>query len=91
MNNKYLFAQYLRGLAALSVMFAHFGTSFFNANPMLSSFVNVPQVEDRSYPWLVQLVPVDFPGFMAVFGVAIFFMISGFVIPMSIERYSFTT
>ncbi|EFG2940039.1 acyltransferase [Escherichia coli] len=90
MNNKYIFAQYLRGLAAISVMFAHFGTSFFNANPMLSSFVNVPQVEDRTYPWLVQLVPVDFPGFMAVFGVAIFFMISGFVIPMSIERYSFT-
>lgn len=89
MNNKYLFAQYLRGLAALSVMFAHFGTSFFNANPLISSLVNVPQVEDRSYPWIVQLVPVDFPGFMAVFGVAIFFMISGFVIPMSIERYSF--
>ncbi|HFU4527724.1 TPA: acyltransferase family protein [Yersinia enterocolitica] len=88
MNNKYLFAQYLRGLAALSVLFAHFGTSFFNANDMLSSLVNVPTVEDRSYPWVVQLVPVDFPGFMAVFGVSIFFMISGFVIPMSIERYS---
>ncbi|MGE4755424.1 acyltransferase family protein [Yersinia enterocolitica] len=88
MNNKYLFAQYLRGLAALSVLFAHFGTSFFNANDMLSSLVNVPTVEDRSYPWVVQFVPVDFPGFMAVFGVSIFFMISGFVIPMSIERYS---
>ncbi|EKN3568859.1 acyltransferase [Yersinia enterocolitica] len=88
MNNKYLFAQYLRGLAALSVLFAHFGTSFFNANDILSSLVNVPTVEDRSYPWVVQLVPVDFPGFMAVFGVSIFFMISGFVIPMSIERYS---
>ncbi|MGE4665001.1 acyltransferase family protein [Yersinia enterocolitica] len=88
MNNKYLFAQYLRGLAALSVLFAHFGTSFFNDNDMLSSLVNVPTVEDRSYPWVVQLVPVDFPGFMAVFGVSIFFMISGFVIPMSIERHS---
>lgn len=90
MNNKYLFAQYLRGLAALAVMFTHFGTAFFNANDMLSSFVNVPTVEDRSYPWVFQLVPVDFPGFIAVFGVSIFFMISGFVIPMSIERYSFT-
>ncbi|EPN1620150.1 acyltransferase family protein [Cronobacter dublinensis] len=91
MNNKYLFAQYLRGLAALSVMFAHYGTSFFNANTLISTLVNIPQVEDRSYPWLVQLVPVDFPGFMAVFGVAIFFMISGFVIPMSIERYNIAT
>lgn len=89
-RRKYIFAHYLRGLAAVSVMFAHFGAAFFNANPMLSSLVNVPPVEDRTYPWLVQLFSVDFPGFVAVFGVAIFFMISGFVIPMSIERYNLT-
>lgn len=90
MNNKYLFAQYLRGIAALSVMFAHFGTSFFNANDTLSLLINAKPIDDRSYPWIVSLIPVDFPGFMAVFGVSIFFMISGFVIPMSIERYSVT-
>lgn len=88
MNQKYIFANYLRGLAALSVMFAHFGTSFFNANDTLSLLVNAKPVADRSYPWIVTLIPVDFPGFLAVFGVSIFFMISGFVIPMSIERYS---
>ncbi|ELQ6229724.1 acyltransferase [Cronobacter dublinensis] len=90
MNNKYLFAQYLRGVAALSVMFAHFGTSFFNANDTLSLLVNAKPVEDRSYPWIISLIPIDFPGFMAVFGVSVFFLISGFVIPMSIERYSVT-
>ncbi|EAQ6131950.1 acyltransferase [Salmonella enterica] len=86
-SNKYLFAHYLRGLAAITVIFAHYGSAYFNANPFLSSIVNVPRLTDTSYPWIIQQFPFDFPGFLATFGVCIFFMISGFVIPISIEKY----
>ncbi|HFD3247196.1 TPA: acyltransferase family protein [Escherichia coli] len=88
-KSKYLFVHYLRGIAVLSVMFTHFGSAFFNANPTLSSYVNVPTIDDRIYPWVVLLMPVDFQGFLGVFGVTVFFMISGFVIPMSVEKYTF--
>ncbi|EOC1344331.1 acyltransferase, partial [Cronobacter dublinensis] len=87
-NSRYLFVHYLRGIAVLSVMFTHFGSAFFNSNPELSSYVNVPSIQDRIYPWVVLLMPVDFQGFLGVFGVTIFFLISGFVIPMSVEKYS---
>lgn len=87
-ENKFLFAHYLRGVAAISVVLTHYGSAFFNANPILSSYINIPLLDDTSYPWLFRIVPPELPGFLAVFGVAIFFMISGFVIPISIEKYN---
>lgn len=91
MDKNYIFAQYLRGLAAISVMFTHYGSAFFNANPYLSSISNTPKIFDFSYPWIIQQLPPDVPGFLAVFGVSIFFLISGFVIPMSIEKHTFNS
>ena len=91
MENKYLFAHYLRGLAAISVVIAHYGTAFFNSNDVLAPLVNAPQIKDRSYPWIIGFVPQDFTGFLGVFGVTIFFIISGFVIPLSIEKYNIKT
>lgn len=91
MENKYLFAHYLRGLAAISVVIAHYGTAFFNSNDVLAPLVNAPQVKDRTYPWIIGFIPQDFPGFLGVFGVTIFFIISGFVIPLSIEKYNIKT
>ena len=91
MENKYLFAHYLRGLAAISVVIAHYGTAFFNSNDGLAPLVNAPQVKDRTYPWIIGFIPQDFPGFLGVFGVTIFFIISGFVIPLSIEKYNIKT
>ena len=89
MNNKYLFAHYLRAIAVISVILTHYGTAFFNNNVTLSSMVNVPPLIDTTYPKLVEAlaIPPSLPAFMAVFGVSVFFLISGFVIPMSIERY----
>ena len=89
MNEKYLFAHYLRGLAVLSVLFCHLGAAFFVDNAHLSSLINVPPIPEPSYPWITrELVPSDFPAFMGPFGVAVFFLISGFVIPISIEKYN---
>jgi peptidoglycan/LPS O-acetylase OafA/YrhL len=54
----------LRGLAALCVVYAHFGT--------------------RVLPWVHQAVYQTFdPG---LYGVLVFFMISGYIVPASLER-----
>lgn len=90
-GDKYIFAHYLRAVAVISVMFAHFGSAFFNANAYLSSIINFPLIADTSYPGFTHLFPDDFFGFLAVFGVSIFFLISGFVIPISIEKHSIGT
>ena len=50
MNEKYLFAHYLRGLAVLSVLFCHLGAAFFVDNAHLSSLINVPPIPEPSYP-----------------------------------------
>ncbi|WP_373240792.1 acyltransferase family protein [Kluyvera ascorbata] len=89
MKKNYLFAHYLRGIAAVCVLFAHFTASFFISNEFISSVINIPKANVLSFPKIIlDFMPVEFPGFLAVIGVAIFFLISGFLIPISIEKYS---
>lgn len=85
---KVLFAQQLRGIAALAVVLNHYWGIFFV--PAVRAIVGVP----------VGFVPVQPPytrhvlepgagGFLyGAFGVAVFFLISGFVIPMSLRHMS---
>lgn len=89
MNNKFLFAHYLRGGAALCVLFSHYTASFFISNDFISSVLNIPKAKNLSFPRIIlDFIPVEFPGFLSIFGVATFFLISGFLIPISIEKYT---
>lgn len=92
MNNRLIFCDYLRGIAALCVLVGHFLYSFFipdcmshNAGVinMTVSNVDVPQMTH----WI--LFNKYFPGFLGVFGVCVFFLISGFVISYSLDKKTF--
>ncbi|PLY05604.1 MAG: hypothetical protein C0625_12280 [Arcobacter sp.] len=79
-NQRIYFCDELRGFAAFIVMIAHY-TIGFNA---LHGFLYNPEGNENIYPsWFLDLLPID-----GAFGVAIFFLISGFVIPLSLSKRS---
>jgi peptidoglycan/LPS O-acetylase OafA/YrhL len=87
MRNKEVFADELRGLAALSVVIAHYVGVFWVSGPEIVRIANVPKLPPNSTPVLTLLllaIPSTFN--FGAFGVALFFLISGFVIPLSINR-----
>jgi peptidoglycan/LPS O-acetylase OafA/YrhL len=84
-TERILFAHYLRGIACLSVLTGHLCGVFwlFNAAPRLA---NTP-VYSGTIPKIVFFLN-SIPFFdYGSFGVALFFLISGFVIPFSLQKY----
>jgi peptidoglycan/LPS O-acetylase OafA/YrhL len=83
------FANSLRGLASLSVLISHYLGVFWLKREIAADLANAPLLPaDRfavpSYVrWLHPFEAFDW----GPFGVGVFFLISGFVIPFSIERY----
>ena len=79
------FANACRGIAALSVVIVHLGISFWLQQPQIAIFTGLPPLDIPAPAFAVWLnaLPVNF----AAFGVALFFVVSGFVIPISLERY----
>ncbi|EHI9173487.1 acyltransferase [Salmonella enterica] len=74
------------------MLFSHYTASFFISNDFISSVLNIPKAKNLSFPRIIlDFIPVEFPGFLSIFGVATFFLISGFLIPISIEKYTVTT
>lgn len=71
------FCDELRGFAAFIVMLAHF-TVGFNA---FNGYLYNPKEGEIFPSWFIDLLPID-----GAFGVAIFFLISGFVIPLSLSN-----
>ena len=81
----------LRAVAVMIVLVEHLGFAFWANNPGAARVATIPPIDE----------PLAFEGFLRPFytlithdvivgniGVALFFLISGFVIPMSLERYA---
>jgi peptidoglycan/LPS O-acetylase OafA/YrhL len=82
------FAHLLRGIAAISVVLAHYCGIFFQAHVGITALLQVPPL-----PSLPEVTgPAKLLGEFAIvageFGVGIFFIISGFVIPFSLTSES---
>lgn len=82
------FAQALRGVAALIVVLEHLTQDFINAQQLASSLsfttpiTNLPAPPLREVPQFLARYSIS-PG---IFAVGLFFLVSGFVIPFSLER-----
>jgi peptidoglycan/LPS O-acetylase OafA/YrhL len=86
-NQRVDFANTLRGIAALMVMFGHHSVIFWQYRDVAAGISNgTPLPAEVVTPdYLLALNHLN-PFSFGVFGVAIFFLISGFVIPFSITN-----
>lgn len=88
MRDRIWFAQLLRGVAALIVMYRHLAVGFWIANAPVAAFAGVrplTNVPDPPHFGLTELLdPLGITG--GPLGVVLFFLISGFVIPFSLDR-----
>ena len=88
MRDRIWFAQLLRGVAALIVMYRHLAVGFWIANAPVAAFAGVrplAEVPELPHFGLTRLLdPIGITG--GPLGVGIFFLISGFVIPFSLDR-----
>ncbi|MDH7785086.1 peptidoglycan/LPS O-acetylase OafA/YrhL [Ochrobactrum sp. 19YEA23] len=82
------FATTLRGIAALCVIISHYFGLFWVNQAAVSELIRSPAVDGLWLPsYLMWLHPHPLFNWGA-FGVALFFLVSGFVIPYSLERSS---
>jgi peptidoglycan/LPS O-acetylase OafA/YrhL len=85
-SDRALFANQLRGLAVIAVIIVHWCGVYWYARETVASYIHAPLAEgpsSRMIQWLT--IPTFNYG---PFGVSIFFLISGFVIPFSLARLS---
>ena len=90
-TSKIAFAQILRGYAALLVCINHLFLVYWNSQAVVGEFIKEPlfQFGQADPNFLHQFATLLFdytkfsPGY---FGVSLFFLISGFVIPFSLEK-----
>lgn len=82
--NKYIFANQLRGIAAILVVMTHYFGTYFAEQPLLASRTFSPELGFKPGAW-VHYFELPYQG---PFGVAVFFLISGFVIPFSLHKIS---
>jgi len=85
---KVKFAHQLRAIAALSVVIYHYWGIFFS--PAVRAIIGVPASFVPVKPGYAQhvMVPGQVGLIYGVFGVGVFFLISGFVIPISLRNIS---
>lgn len=84
-QGKIVFANSLRGIAAFMVMLAHYVVMF---NYLQGGYGGFSKLPAEPFPWLKNAIYLWVPSLdYGSLGVAIFFLVSGFVIPFSLERY----
>lgn len=81
---KFIFANQLRTLAALSVVLSHWCVLYWGMPDLVAAF-SASVVLPRDVPLAFHLARHDYFN-LGPFGVAIFFLISGFVIPFSVAK-----
>lgn len=84
-NKKYQILNTLRGLSALFVIFYHFFIFFF-LHPEMSARLIDADILDAEIPFYLPVL-TDIPLDIGHLGVTFFFLISGFLILPSLERY----
>lgn len=85
MSQKIIFAQQLRGVAALLVVVTHYFGVYWGAQEAVAYLSASPSLHMATPPWTLYF---DFPYAKGPFGVALFFLVSGFVIPFSLQARS---
>ncbi|UGQ45469.1 acyltransferase family protein [Massilia endophytica] len=82
--DKFIFANQLRGIAAMLVVMTHYFGTYFAEQSLLAARTFSPELHFKPGAW-VRMFELPYQG---PFGVAIFFLISGFVIPFSLRKAS---
>jgi peptidoglycan/LPS O-acetylase OafA/YrhL len=82
-GGRLIFAHQLRGIAALLILVTHYFGNFYGQPQLVAELTFSPAMPLQAAPWVRWF---DFPYFKGPFGVALFFLISGFVIPFSLEK-----
>jgi len=83
---KIIFANQLRGIAALCVVFTHYLGIYFGMQEAVAAWTFSPNFDFLPPPWTAYLYFRNFN--FGPFGVGVFFLISGFVIPFSLTQLS---
>ena len=85
-GQRIVFANELRGLAAVSVAVSHLLGVFWLMRDAVSAATFTPAQPGPNHPWALAIV---FPWFnFGPFGVGLFFLISGLVIPFSLDSHT---
>jgi len=82
--DKLIFANQLRGLAVLAVVIVHWCGTYWYARDIVASYIRAPVLEGDPSTMINWLTIPTFN--YGPFGVSVFFLISGFVIPFSLAR-----
>jgi peptidoglycan/LPS O-acetylase OafA/YrhL len=84
------FINTLRGIAIISVLIDHYFVVFWFARQAVSDLSNMAILPIDRYPVPTYSIFLSFisPITLGAYGVALFFLVSGFLIPFSIQKYS---